>query len=32
MTDDLHEGIGDGLSTDYFLLRDQLTDDPARTT
>ena len=26
MTDDLHEGMGDSLSTDYFLLRDQLTE------
>ena len=26
MTDDLQVGIGDALSTDYFLLRDQLTD------
>lgn len=26
MTDDLQVGIGDALSTDYFFLRDQLTD------
>lgn len=26
MTDELQVGIGDALSTDYFLLRDQLTD------
>ena len=26
MTDDLHVGMGDSLSTDYFLLRDQLTE------
>jgi glutaryl-CoA dehydrogenase len=26
MTDDLHKGMGDSLSTDYFLLRDQLTE------
>jgi glutaryl-CoA dehydrogenase len=26
VTDDLQVGIGDALSTDYFLLRDQLTD------
>ena len=27
MTEDLTAGIGDALSTDYFFLRDQLTDD-----
>jgi glutaryl-CoA dehydrogenase len=30
MTDDLQEGIGDALSTDYFFLRDQLTDEQLR--
>lgn len=30
MTDDLHHGIGDALSTDYFFLRDQLTDEQLR--
>jgi glutaryl-CoA dehydrogenase len=27
MTDDLQAGIGEALSTDYFLLREQLTDE-----
>ena len=27
MSEDLTAGIGDALSTDYFFLRDQLTDD-----
>src|SRR4051812_40194283 len=30
MTHDLQRGIGDALSTDYFFLRDQLTDEQLR--
>jgi glutaryl-CoA dehydrogenase len=30
MTHDLQQGIGDALSTDYFFLRDQLTDEQLR--
>jgi len=30
MTNDLEKGIGDALSTDYFFLRDQLTDEQLR--
>jgi glutaryl-CoA dehydrogenase len=30
MTNDLQKGIGDALSTDYFFLRDQLTEEQLR--